>query len=953
MLSYAIKRISRSWKLFAALALGMTLAATFFGGLNVAADTVGKQALDAQLVNTPVDVNLYPGYTGIYYPVGPYQASSYYNVTNAVKGIDGVTAAESTATAYSYNSSYPGIRVIQDNSLLYAHMTLVGGRKTLQANETLINVDSYQAQDFPINSSVLYRISAYSNGSRTITYNVTLKVVGTVALDTVAQNTLGIGFSYFSCPTPSVCINRTTAKEQSIFIASWQQTFAPIIDWVYSQYQSQTQNQTKIVCFGICFPSSISTSVNVYLDRNRLISPFGVENSISQVQQVEARVSIAAAEYGFRLADNLLSQLQGFSQEIFALRLQFTIVSIPVFFLSWYVGRTVSQSSFNLRRKEIGILLTRGFTRGQLFKHFLTEGLMVGIVAGVAGVLLAYGLNPTFIWALGGASGGGAFLTSDAVIVTLVFAVILTFFSIFSPARQAAAMDPAQALKEYVYLEETRPRRKRGAIVAFSLGLYQLVLLFLGINYQNIGRSVFGANFFLALILIVAAVLSFVLTYIGPFLFLYGAAQLSTGLAQRFHRGFASLFRKIIGEISVLASRSVFRNPRRVAALVFIVALIVGYSVWVIGDLASQQDYNYRQAEVQNGSDLHLSGINSIANATRIASNITSWSNVTGATPETDFPANTPFGYLQIKAIDPSTWRQGAYYESGWFSGDIDSVFSTLGSNNQTIVLDHGVASYYSIPIGSRFTISYSYTTGTGTLVSGRANVTVVGFFGPDYSRSSGPFSYFQPEGWSFVPLRLLNQNVSKIDAPSFVLARVASGVSLDQITQSLQRDYPSLSVSAAQVSVGGVPGIISAGGQNVLRLGTAFAGLASSIGVGTVAYTGYREREKEITMIAVRGLSYRQLLGLLITEFLPLVIFSLILGTIVGLVVIWGDAQGQNSLNQGYLAILAARRIIFPQWALLNIFGIIALLLAGVFLPAILAARKDLSKMNRTVRFA
>src|SRR5207247_11476365 len=129
---------------------------------------------------------------------------------------------------------------------------------------------------------------------------------------------------------------------------------------------------------------------------------------------------------------------------------------------------------------------------------------------------------------------------------------------------------------------------------------------------------------------------------------------------------------------------------------------------------------------------------------------------------------------------------------------------------------------------------------------------------------------------------------------------------------------------------------IICPGGQKDLRYGTAVAGMASSSGVGTVAYTGYRELEKEITMIAVRGLSYRQLLGLLITEFLPLVIFSLILGTIVGLVVIWGDAQGQNSLNQGYLAILAARRIIFPQWSLLNIFGIIALLLAVFFLPAI-----------------
>src|SRR5436853_1255413 len=58
LLSYALKRITRSWKLFAALSLGMTLAATFFGGINVAADTVGKQALDAQLANTPVDMQL-------------------------------------------------------------------------------------------------------------------------------------------------------------------------------------------------------------------------------------------------------------------------------------------------------------------------------------------------------------------------------------------------------------------------------------------------------------------------------------------------------------------------------------------------------------------------------------------------------------------------------------------------------------------------------------------------------------------------------------------------------------------------------------------------------------------------------------------------------------------------------------------------------------------------------
>ena len=931
MLSYAFKRITRSWKLFAALALGMTLAATFFGGLNIAADTVGKQALDAQLVNTPVDMTLQPG-PGL---GGTLPASSFQTLVNEVKQVDGVLSAESLGTVYSSNGSLPGIRAVQDGSQLYTHFILSKGTETLQANETLINTDSSLASNYVIGSKITFGIGTYYNGSRQVTpYNMTLKVVGFVNLDTTAQNTLGVGnyFRYYGGGTV------TPAAQQSVFITSWEKTFAPFLNYLQS-YSIQCKNY----CF--YFGGSNYGSVNIYLDRNRLISPFGIENSISQIQQIEARITTLGQQNGFsNVNENLVNQLQQLSQQIFLLRLQFTVVSIPVFFLAWYVGRTVSQSSFNLRRKEIGLLLTRGFARTQLFRHFLTEGMIVGFIAAISGIVLSYGLTPVFVWALGGSAGGGTVLTSDTVVVTLLFAVTLTFFSIFSPARQAVGMDPAQSLKEYLFLEQTQPRRKRGAILAFSLGLYQLILLSLGINYQNIGNAFYGVNFFFAIILIIAAALSFALTFIGPFLFLYGAAQLSTGLAERFHRKFASLSRKIAGDIAVLASRNVFRNPRRVAALVFIIALIVGYSVWVIGDLASQQDYNYRQAEVQVGSDIRIFGIGSITNATLIANQIRSWPNITGSTPEADFQAFTNFGNLQVKAIDPSTWRQGAYYEAGWFTGNLDGVFSTLSSNNNTIVLDRGVASYYNIPIENTLSL-YGSTT-----------VSIISFFGPDYSQqASGPFRSFSPEGWSFVPIRLVPWNASQttVSTSNIVLAKAKPGIALDQLAQSLQRTFPNLTITTAQLSTQGVNGIISAGSQNVLRLGTAFAGLAASIGVGTVAYTGYREREKEITMIAVRGLSYRQLAGLLVMEFLPLVVFSLILATTVGIIVVWGDAQGQNSLNQGYLSILAARRVIFPFWALANILGIVTLLIVGIFLPAIFAAKKDLSKMNRTVRFA
>ncbi|OLD34450.1 MAG: hypothetical protein AUI50_06435 [Crenarchaeota archaeon 13_1_40CM_2_52_14] len=938
MLSYAIKRIIRSWKLYASLILGMMLAATFFGGINVGADTIGKQALDAQLANTPVDISLNPVSGGISVP-----RTSFENVAQRVQGVSGVVTAEPVGSVteqfYPYNSSIPYIRAIQDTSSLYQHLTLLNGRKISSTNESMINADSQFAQTFKPGQTIMYSFGQFGQK-----LNITLKVIGEVQLDSVAVTTLGVSPNYYG-PSGS------TLKPASTLIVSWN-TFASIADWAY--------NQTR---FGRG-DYSITGTVNVYLDRPKLLSAFNVESSINQVQQIDDQVSNIAALNGFNSQPNLIYPLQQFSSSIFALRLEFTIFSIPVFFVAWFVGRTVSQASFNLRRREIGLLMTKGFSQSQLFRHFLVEALLVGLIGGGLGLTAAVLLNPYFVQILSGSYQSGVFLSQDTAVATIIFTLVLTILAIYSPARAAATMDPAKALREYVYLEDTRPSKKRGAIIAFSLGLYKIILLLLGVNFQNIGRYLFGVNFLLAIVLIIMAVLDYGLNIIGPFLFLYGATQLSTGLATRFHRAFASISKRLVGDIASLASKSVFRNPRRVTALVFLVALIAGYSIWVIGDLASVQDYNYRQAEVQLGSDLRISGQGNLnlTYATLIAGQLRYWSNITGATPEVDtsmsLSSRTP---LTIKAIDPTTWRQGAFYEPEWFTGNIDMVFQNLQANSQTIVLDRGVASYYNIMRGGIVNVNQN------------VSLSVISFFGPDYSRQStgSPFGFssFQPEGWSFIPLSLLAQNSNLFSGTNLVLIKAAPGVSFSSLANSIEKAYPTLTVISAEDNTRGngavvvsngaqstgpsAGSVIANGTQNVLRLGTVFAGLAASIGVGAVAYTGFKEREKETTMLAVRGLSYKQMLGLLVTEVLPLVIFALILATAVGLITVRGDSLAQNSLTPNYSSLLAPRRVIFPLWASENIFAIIGLLFLGVFLPAITAARKDLSKMSRTVRFA
>ncbi|MGC9345927.1 MAG: hypothetical protein ACP5ER_03945 [Candidatus Bathyarchaeales archaeon] len=48
----------RSWKLFLALLIGITLASTFFAGIDIKANVTAKQALDQQLSTIYVDMRV-------------------------------------------------------------------------------------------------------------------------------------------------------------------------------------------------------------------------------------------------------------------------------------------------------------------------------------------------------------------------------------------------------------------------------------------------------------------------------------------------------------------------------------------------------------------------------------------------------------------------------------------------------------------------------------------------------------------------------------------------------------------------------------------------------------------------------------------------------------------------------------------------------------------------------
>jgi len=102
------------------------------------------------------------------------------------------------------------------------------------------------------------------------------------------------------------------------------------------------------------------------------------------------------------------------------------------------------------KRREIGILRAMGATRGQMVRVFLVQGGIVGAVGSVFGLVLAVAMIWLFTKFVRGSDGEPLFLIVLPMALAVQVALVATVCGVLAavaPARRAAAMDPAQAIR--------------------------------------------------------------------------------------------------------------------------------------------------------------------------------------------------------------------------------------------------------------------------------------------------------------------------------------------------------------------------------------------------------------------------------------------------------------------------------------------------------------------------
>jgi ABC-type antimicrobial peptide transport system permease subunit len=940
MFSYAVKRVIRSLGLFAALLLGVILASTFFAGINIGADTTAKAALNQQLDLVPVDIVIKEsGSQTSRSTVWTAAASKVANVTGII-GADVISRAYSYGdTTFENNTSFRivGVSNMSNVSPFYDGVTVTSGASSLGENETYVWIDSKNVGNIELNSTISLNFTFSYRSEDTYMWteksvSISLKVVGFVELDDKAYS-IATGDIYGSTIYGSTQDQSYSTKGEDLLIVNWTETCPKLLDVVPSNVRY--------------YNSPFTTQILAYINRDALVNPWDIQGSLTAVDAITVQANQAVARYGMNVTNNISQILMSYQGNSMSMRFYFLAVALPVFFVAWYVGTTVSDVSYNLRRREIGLLLTKGFSSGQLFRMFLTESFMIGIIGGLIGVGLGFLFSPLFATVVGGELGATPVLSQEVIIITIIFSLAITLLSTFRPSRRASQLPPVDALREYMYVEGVKPYRQRWPWVAFSLGLYKIIMFLLGINLAQMfyGGSVPFTNVFLVILFGIWLMIDSVLTYIGPLLFFWGFTKIFIRGSLKFQE-LVTRAARFLGDLGTLATKNVQRNPARTASVAFLIALIVGYSFQTIGAVASEQDYITRQVKANVGADISAQ-LTSATNASSIANRIEDeLSGVASATFEYSFSGTLPGQYYsgQIRAVDPDKWLSTAYYETEWFSGnDVATAFQQMRTSNRTIILERNLAKSLGKNVGSNVTL----TIGGSTL-----ELEIVGFFGSEVPQQQyyiQPYAYIIGTFWSYVPVGLYESLGGSLSPSTRVLVKLEPGADGKSVaSEILNFDSVSYVSSVAEDLETRQSNLTLSGSLNIQRIGVVFSILAASVATGLAALVSLQERKREASIMSARGLSFKQLVTMLLAENLAVVVFAAVLGIVVGLIVVRGNVAAANA-SMSYS--LVTHQMVFPLDAIMLLSTCVALVFAATIIPVILLTKRYISQIERIVR--
>ena len=361
-------------------------------------------------------------------------------------------------------------------------------------------------------------------------------------------------------------------------------------------------------------------------------------------------------------ADNLNEGLR--TIKLFLLAFGFIALLVGAFVIFNTLSITVAQ-----RTREYATLRTLGASRKQVMRSVRLEGLVIGFVASVIGLVFGIAIAKGLI-GLFGAMGvelpkATTVIAGRTIIVSLLLGTGITLLASIIPARRATRVPPIAAVREGATLPQSRLAGHSAnagiGVLAASLAAISFGIFSSGVSGAAIGLLVGGG-------------------VLGLFA---GIALLAPRLVKPLARVVGLPARRAGGVAGEIASANAVRNPGRTASTA--AALMIGLTlVTVVAVLGSGLQASTKKAvSDQVTADYVVDGKQELPFRAAEGDTLEAVAGVEAATHVRSDQALVQGKENQVSGIDPATIAR--FYHFEWSKGSSDRTLAQLGTNGALV----------------------------------------------------------------------------------------------------------------------------------------------------------------------------------------------------------------------------------------------------------------------------
>jgi len=351
----------------------------------------------------------------------------------------------------------------------------------------------------------------------------------------------------------------------------------------------------------------------IWADRARLVRSYDPEATDLNVRRTRQALSVALLPYQMSVSDasspttgaSVAGAVRSVNDATVPQLGLFLALSLPTAALALLFARIGVEASLARRRREIGVLRSRGFRTRDVLAYLLIEAALLGGIAALLGFGIAVIVSRVFLgYASASFAGGLPIAFADVPVypgsigITILAAVLAAFLVAYPAVRRSTSMRIVHALRHVSSLETSVDPRIAGAIGTIALGCIGLASI---VGFQGVDPRAGFVPFFLDAV-------RAILILLAPVLLIVGTTRIVTLGSARPYRTFARIVRPWTGDLHVLVAEGLRRNPRRSSRLASIVAFGLAFGIFVVALLGIVEASEVRAARTLVGADVTLTG---------------------------------------------------------------------------------------------------------------------------------------------------------------------------------------------------------------------------------------------------------------------------------------------------------------------------------------------------------